>query len=161
VVALLFVSAVRRTSNDSVFCNQHRAEPCFALHHACVSINTLFERNCLDYFERKNVMKRTNWIPGTAVVLQVIVMMAVGPRVVGITSEATAASENEGTRQQGRSVQLKRSLVRSFALYIKQCKTEGANAGVASATYIFRHRSVPRTWFGPRCSTQRSSPNVL
>jgi plastocyanin len=42
-------------------------------------------------------MKRTNWIPGTAAVLLVIVMMAVGPRVFGVTWEATAASENEGT----------------------------------------------------------------
>src|SRR2546429_5730257 len=30
-------------------CNQHHAEPCFALHHASVSIGGLFERNCLDH----------------------------------------------------------------------------------------------------------------
>jgi plastocyanin len=42
-------------------------------------------------------MKLTSWIPGTAAVLLVIVMMAVGPRVFDVTSDATAASENEGT----------------------------------------------------------------
>src|ERR1700741_3427399 len=30
-------------------CNEHHAEPCFALHHASVSISSLFERNCLDH----------------------------------------------------------------------------------------------------------------
>jgi hypothetical protein len=28
--------------------DQHHAEACFALHHASVSISSLFERNCLD-----------------------------------------------------------------------------------------------------------------
>ena len=41
-------------------------------------------------------MKLTSWIPGTAAILLVIVM-AVGPRVFDVTSEATATSENEGT----------------------------------------------------------------
>jgi hypothetical protein len=34
---------------DSVLCNQHHTEPCFALHHASVSIGSVFERNCLDH----------------------------------------------------------------------------------------------------------------
>jgi hypothetical protein len=34
---------------DSVLCNQHHTEPRFALHHASVSIGSLFERNCLDH----------------------------------------------------------------------------------------------------------------
>src|SRR5262245_10998356 len=34
-------------SRDSILRNQHNAEPCFALHHAGVSLSCLFERNCL------------------------------------------------------------------------------------------------------------------
>jgi len=48
VQAFLFFSVGRRASSDSVFCNQHHAEPCFALHHAGVTLSSLFERNCLD-----------------------------------------------------------------------------------------------------------------
>src|SRR5258705_13645744 len=35
--------------SDSVLCNQNHAEPCFAFHHAIVSIGSLFERSCLDH----------------------------------------------------------------------------------------------------------------
>src|SRR5882672_2540798 len=37
------------TLSDSAFCNQHHAEPRFALHHASVGISSLFERKCLDH----------------------------------------------------------------------------------------------------------------
>jgi hypothetical protein len=36
-------------SRDSVLCNQHHAEACFAFHHAGVSLSGLFERNYLDH----------------------------------------------------------------------------------------------------------------
>jgi len=36
-------------SRDSVFCNQHHAEPCFAVHHSSKSIGGPFERKCLDH----------------------------------------------------------------------------------------------------------------
>src|SRR3984893_1721398 len=45
----LFSCCILRTLSDSVLCNQHHAEPCFALHHASVSIGSLFERNRLDH----------------------------------------------------------------------------------------------------------------
>ena len=32
-----------------ILCNQHHAKPCFAVHHASVSISSLFERKCLDH----------------------------------------------------------------------------------------------------------------
>jgi hypothetical protein len=35
--------------SDSVRCNQHHSESCFALHHASVSISRLFQRGCLDH----------------------------------------------------------------------------------------------------------------
>jgi hypothetical protein len=40
------VSCGSRTSGDH---SEDHAEPCFALHHASVSISSLFERNCLDH----------------------------------------------------------------------------------------------------------------
>ncbi len=43
------------TLSDSVLCNQHHAEPRFALHHAGVSIGSLFERKCLDH--RADILK--------------------------------------------------------------------------------------------------------
>jgi len=45
----LFSCCILRTLSDSVLCNQHHAEPCFALHHASVSISSLFERNCFNH----------------------------------------------------------------------------------------------------------------
>jgi hypothetical protein len=41
--------AIQRVLNGSILCNQHHAEPCLALHHASVSIGSLFERSCLDH----------------------------------------------------------------------------------------------------------------
>jgi Zinc-binding dehydrogenase len=41
-------SVGRCAFSGSVLCNQHHAEPCFALHHASVSIGSLFERNVAD-----------------------------------------------------------------------------------------------------------------
>src|SRR4030095_9349149 len=41
-------SVDRWSLSNSVLCNQHHAEPRFALHHASVSISSLFHRNCLD-----------------------------------------------------------------------------------------------------------------
>src|ERR1700730_6549598 len=41
---------IARTLSESILCNQHYAEPCFALHHASVSISGLFERRCLDHW---------------------------------------------------------------------------------------------------------------
>jgi hypothetical protein len=35
--------------SETILCNQHHAEPCFALHHASVTISSLFERNRLDH----------------------------------------------------------------------------------------------------------------
>src|SRR5215467_6607183 len=40
---------ILHTLSHSVFCDQHHSEPCFALHHASVSIISLLERNCLDH----------------------------------------------------------------------------------------------------------------
>src|SRR2546426_11158701 len=46
----MFICSVdRRTLRDSVLCDQDHAEQCFALHHASVSITSLFERSCLDH----------------------------------------------------------------------------------------------------------------
>ena len=42
-------------------------------------------------------MKLMSWTLGIAAVVLVIVMMAAGPNSFDVTSEATAASENEGT----------------------------------------------------------------
>src|SRR4029453_10773148 len=42
-------SVDRWSLSNSVLCNQHHAEPRFALHHASVSISSLFNRNCLDH----------------------------------------------------------------------------------------------------------------
>src|ERR1700719_2016718 len=41
---------IARTLSESILCNQHYAEPRFALHHASVSISGLFERRCLDHW---------------------------------------------------------------------------------------------------------------
>src|SRR5260370_5930659 len=49
VLRLLFSCRISCTLSDSAVRNQHHAEPCFALHHASVSIGSLFERKCLDH----------------------------------------------------------------------------------------------------------------
>ena len=41
-----------------LLCNQPHAEPCLAFHHACVSIGSLFERNCLDH--RANILQNVD-----------------------------------------------------------------------------------------------------
>src|SRR5258708_39424508 len=37
------------TLRSSVLCDQHHAEPRFALHHSSVGIRCLFDRNCFDH----------------------------------------------------------------------------------------------------------------
>src|SRR5262245_10574474 len=34
---------------DSVLCNQYQAESCFTVHHAVVSVSSLFKRSCFDH----------------------------------------------------------------------------------------------------------------
>ncbi len=64
-----------RASSGSLFCNQHHAEPCFALHHASVSVSSLLERSCLDH--RADILQD-----------------AEGKRVFGIDCSAGQASVN-------------------------------------------------------------------
>jgi hypothetical protein len=42
---------------NSGLCNQHHPEPCFALHHACIGVRSLFQGNCLDH--RANILEDT------------------------------------------------------------------------------------------------------
>src|SRR5262245_25395621 len=42
-------SCILRNLSAFVLCDQHDAKPCLALHHASVSISSLFERSCLDH----------------------------------------------------------------------------------------------------------------
>src|ERR1700730_6567473 len=50
LIVLSSISSLERCAlSNSVLCDQHQAELCLALHHASVSISSLFERSCLDH----------------------------------------------------------------------------------------------------------------
>ena len=53
----ILASGGRRAVSGSLLRNEHHAEPRFALHHASVTIGSLFERDCLDH--RTDILQDT------------------------------------------------------------------------------------------------------